>query len=207
MDISARAKRLMERYDIDVQDVVYCDLVNSGWGIAEAAYYAYSLTYPDKRRLNQFIDDRRKMRPGINKYIFDFEQDQKDAKRELKELKQRLSNRQTKEAKEAEEKQEVTEQALRTKQGMLDYLIQLAATPNLDPKMKADLAKQITDLQQYKKEEIKEEDTHIHFHLPINCKYCDRCVNCSLKLKLDSLGFNITKACQNPLIWKIADDK
>lgn len=193
----------MERFDIDVQDVVYCDLVNSGWGIAEATFYAYNLTYPDKRRLSQFIEDRRKMRPGINKYIYEFEQDQKEAKRELKELKQRLNNRQTKAQKEAAEQQEITEESLRTKQGMLDYLIKTAAMPELDPKTKLDIAKQISDLQQYKKEEIKEEDDHIHFHLPINCKYCDRCVNCSLKTELESIGYSFSKACLSPLIWKI----
>lgn len=193
----------MDKYAIDIQDAVFCQLVSSGWGISESAYYAYSLAYPDKRRIQMFIDDRRRLRPGINKFLYDAEQDEKEAKRELKELKDKLSKKQEKAEKEAAEQQEITEESLRTKQGMLDYLINLAATPGLDPKMKADLAKQITDLQQYKKEEIKEEDTRIHFHLPINCKYCDRCVNCSLKHELETIGYSFSKACLSPLIWKI----
>lgn len=61
---------------------------------------------------------------------------------------------------------------LRTKSGMIDYLIDLSSNPRLDIKTRSDLAKQLSDLQQFKKEDIREEDNRINFYLPLSCRYC-----------------------------------
>lgn len=164
---------MMDRYAIQTEDVMYVDLVNAGWLKAEAAFFSYKLSYFDKNRITKYVSDRISAYPGISHYLKDLDGEEKVKDKKIKELEAKIASMKATTSKEAEKAKEVTENSLRTKSGMLDYLIELAATPGLDTKTKADLAKQITDLQQYKKEDIKEEeDNRIFFFLPLTCAKC-----------------------------------
>lgn len=172
MELTLRVKRLSEKFDMEAEDVAYADLIHAGWGKVEAAYFVYHLAYFEQNKINVWLKDKLKLTPGINKMIAELDEEAAAERKRLKELEKKLSNKKDKLQKEAEKNKEITEESLRTKTGMLDYLIELAATPGLDLRTKADLAKQITDLQNYKKEEIKQEQTHINFYLPLTCAKC-----------------------------------
>lgn len=173
MEISARVRKLCDKYNMEPEDVAYADLQIAGWGKHEAAYYAYNLAYFDMSKINTWLKDKVRLAPGIQKMVNDFDEAEKLRKREEKENKLKLSAKQRKAEQDAAKNQEITAESLRDKKGMLDYLINLAATPGLDLKTKADLAKQITDLQNYKKEDSTEIiDNRIHFYLPLVCSKC-----------------------------------
>lgn len=172
MEISARVRKLCDKYNMEPEDVAYADLIIAGWGKHEGAYYAYNLAYFDLPKINRWLQDKNRLVPGINKMVNEFQEEERIRKREEKENKLKLSAKQRKADQDAAKNQTITEESLKTKQGMLEYLINLAATPGLDLRTKADLAKQITDLQNYKKEEIKEEDQKIRFYLPLTCSKC-----------------------------------
>lgn len=172
MELTTRVRKIMEKYSIEPEDVIYCDLINSGWGKIEAAYYAFKLTYPDPKRINQFMREQTRQKPGINKMIDDYNEQIKEDKKKLKMLEEKISKKEDRLKKEAEKDKEVTAESLRSKQGMLDYLIDMAATPGLDIKTRTELAKQISDLQQYKKEEVHEEEERVHYFLPLTCAKC-----------------------------------
>ena len=172
MEVSARTKKLTEEYDMQPEDLMFADLVHAGWGRTEGAYFAYHLSYFDKSRITFWLKDKMRLGPGIQKFLNDMDEADTAERKKLKEEQKKLKDEQSKLAKKADRQREVTEDSLRTKQGMLDYLIELAATPGLDLKTRADIAKQITDLQQYKKEEIKEDDNRINFYLPLTCNKC-----------------------------------
>ena len=61
----------------------------------------------------------------------------------------------------------------RDKSDVINELNTLASSTS-DVKLKADILKQITDLQQMKKDETKgEEDNTIHYYLPLSCHNCN----------------------------------
>lgn len=203
MELTARLQKMCDKYNMEPEDVAYADMLNAGWGKHEAAYYAYHLAYFDLGKIKVWLKDKLRNTPGINYMVDDLHNEEVAKQRELKELEASLKEKAKKESKKAEKNKQVTADSLRDKAGMLDYLIDLAATPGLDLKTKADLAKQITDLQNYKKEEVKEEDTRINFHIASNCRYCDRCKNCELKDKLESYGCKVVPKSTSPFLWTI----
>jgi len=170
-------RRLMAKYAIDETDLAFCDLMASGWKDTLAAYYAYGLSSEQDATILNFISNQKRFHPGINEYIHYLDERAQSDTREIQREKQRL-DRQIAESTIVKDKDKYD---LRSKQGMLEYLIDLSETSGLDLKTKADLAKQITDLQNYKKEDVKIEDNRINFYLPITCKYCDKCEQCQVK--------------------------
>lgn len=161
-------KKMMEECAIDEMDLAFCDLVAAGWSERLAAYYAYSLTSDNDASIDTFIRNQKQYHPGILMYQKKLEEQRLS---ETRSAQRRLAKAQS--AQQGMMMEESESIDLRSKQGMLDYLIDLSRTPGLDVKTKTDLAKQISDLMQFKKEEIKEEDNRINFYLPITCKYCD----------------------------------
>lgn len=61
---------------------------------------------------------------------------------------------------------------LRDKDGVIEALT-AQYTKALDPKVKADIAMKIADLQQMKKDENKDEKELVHYYVPLTCNSCD----------------------------------
>ena len=164
---NARQRNMLMDYAIDEMDMAFCDLVVSGWDEKLAAFYAYGLNNDNDATIGTFIRNQKQRHPGILGYI-----------QHAQELRQAEANEYQRKAAELMSRMPTevlsprVEYDLTTKQGMLDYLIDMSKTPGLDVKTRADLSKQISDLMQFKKEEIKEEDNRINFYVPVTCKYC-----------------------------------
>lgn len=187
-------KKVMSEHVIDEMDLAFCDLVAAGWNERLAAYYAYGLSTDNDSSIDTFIKNQKSYHPGILSY-------QKQLDEERNEEARRLQKRSAEIEAQAMPTQH-EEYDLRTKQGMLEYLIELSSTSGLDLKTRADLAKQISDLQNYKKEEVKIEDNRIHFYLPITCKYCNRCEKCRIKEYAEASGAKVHKS-SNGITYEI----
>ena len=161
---SARQRKLMADHAIDEMDMAFCDLVSMGWDEKLAAYYAYSLTNDNDTAIGTFVRNQKLHHPGILSYMKHNDETRSRAMRDMQKKAMEMQY---------DEYGSMTEEYdLRTKSGMIDYLIDLSSNPRLDIKTRSDLAKQLTDLQQFKKEDIREEDNRINFYLPLTCKYC-----------------------------------
>lgn len=68
-------------------------------------------------------------------------------------------------------KEEKTTKNFRKKEDVVAELNQLATSVK-EPKLKAEILLKLADLQQMKKDEVKEEEKLIHFYLPLSCDRC-----------------------------------
>ena len=161
---SARQRKLIADHAIDEMDMAFCDLVSMGWDEKLAAYYAYSLTNDNDTAIGTFIRNQKIHHPGILSYM---KYNDETRNKAMRDMQKRAMEMQYDEYGSMSE-----EYDLRTKSGMIDYLIDLSSNPRLDIKTRSDLAKQLSDLQQFKKEDIREEDNRINFYLPLSCRYC-----------------------------------
>lgn len=163
MDYSKRTSEIMAEYAIDSSDVAYAELLALGWNKSEAAFVAYKPKLTVESDVLKFAKKTEMLHPGIVRYS--------------KALKEKLVKKQTKTAASDSSRNTISGEDgksydLLTKDGMLEYLVDLSNNPGLDLKSKTDLAKQISDLMQFKKEEVKIEDNRIHFYLPLTCAKC-----------------------------------
>lgn len=159
MILNRKKANMAARHGIEPSDIAFIDMVNSGWEQEHAAYFAYRLPTDNPASCKKFLAQRMRNIPGIadamavTRYkrtgVDDTEYEDDMGRRGM-----------------------AKEYDLRSKTGMLEYLVDMAEVQGLDVKTRADIAKQITDLMQFKKEEIKEEDNRINFYLPLTCRYC-----------------------------------
>lgn len=161
-----RQRKIMEECAIDERDLAFCDLVAAGWSERLAAFYAYSLTSDRDSSIDTFVRNQKQYHPGIRRYMEIIDEAKNEETRNMQRKMRRMQSEMMSQT------QEDCGYDLRSKSGMLDYLVDMSHSPGLDVKTRADIAKQITDLMQFKKEEIKEEDNRINFYLPLSCRYC-----------------------------------
>ena len=69
MILTAEKQGLLEAYGLEPSDLMYCDLVISGWGKIEAAFFAYGLAYEDQTRIRKFLHDHVIRVSGVERYI------------------------------------------------------------------------------------------------------------------------------------------
>lgn len=181
MILTAEKQGLLEAYGLEPSDLMYCDLVISGWGKIEAAFFAYGLAYEDQTRIRKFLHDHVIRVSGVERYI-------DERKRSLTDnLGKRMARQAAREEREAREfeRRVKTEVDARLRELMGDkptdklskedlgrLYTSIINDPSADSKTKMDAAKNYTALYQINKTEEKEEDNRINFYLPLTCNKC-----------------------------------
>lgn len=149
MDYSKQRKAELKKYGLTIQQMVYGTLVRAGWNKADAYMSAFgeSVTVSKEWVAEQVSsldkDD------NVNSFINEEINGKKAAKKEEKDLLQSLTKEET--------------------------LLELARARNactVGSKEWLDINKQIIEVNQLKKEELKTEDTTIHYFLPLQCSSC-----------------------------------
>lgn len=139
----------MKKYGLTIQQMVYGTLVRAGWNKADAYMSAFgeSVTVSKEWVAEQVssLDADEKVNNFINEEI----NEKKAAKKEEKDLLLSLSKEET-----------------------LKELARARNACTVGSKEWLDINKQIIEVNQLKKEEIKTEDTTIHYFLPLQCSSC-----------------------------------
>ncbi|MCQ2231436.1 MAG: hypothetical protein MJZ30_06265 [Paludibacteraceae bacterium] len=203
MELTARLKKITEKYDLDPEDVIYCDLTRAGWGKFEAIFYAYHLSYFDVSKINIWMRDRQKLHPGIAKLLIDYEEEDKEERKKIRELEEKVKSQK----KRASATKIDADSDKMTKEELGRMYVQIMKNPNADDKSKMEASKAYTQLYQLQKEQDKDEDNRLNFYLPANCHYCDRCRDCELKTELEKRGCKIRAKKSSPFLWEVVDEK
>lgn len=158
MDFSKGYKSECRRESIEVQERVMADLMAIGYKSADAyvAAFGYQVNLSDdylKGEMERIISKQ-----NFNKY---FNKSQ-----------HRIEKRMDKLQAEEEEKIELIDKD----QVLKEILASAYKLPKNDPK-RTEILMKYADLQQMKKDEVKDEDTTVHYYLPLSC------YNCSLYLE------------------------
>lgn len=174
-ELSQKTQKICKNLKLTEEQLVFADLVAVGWEPADAFIMAFrkGATWR-KTALKEEVD---KM------------MDRESIKNRIAETKNILSERQKKALKQVSKKDrgEVVETAM-SKEHML-YDLQLAKK-DLTPGTKEwiDINKLIVDVTRMKQDEVKQDDTTVHFYLPVKyptgCQDClyQRCNTCKFKL-------------------------
>lgn len=159
LTVSRKLQTECKKANLDVQERAMADLMVLGW-TAQDAFIAAGFNKPmlsdeyNKQQLEILTTDA-----AFQKYL---DARSKALKKGI--LKQYESD--------SEEDEERTQVKLLSKEEVLQEALQTAMLlPKNDPK-RVDVLMRFADLAQMKKEEIKEEDTTIHYYLPLSCKQC-----------------------------------
>lgn len=201
MEYTAPTRKLLEQYDIEATDLMYCTLLRSGWGKHEAVFYAYHLQWFDLAKINVFIRERTKARPGIITLINDNTAQDRAAAKELRDLKDKL--KQQKKRQSTSKPDDSIDPDKMSKEELGRMYCQIMRDNSSDDKTRMDAAKAYSSLFQLQKEQTEEEDNRINFYLPPNCHYCDRCKNCELKRELEERGCKVRAKKTSPYLWQV----
>lgn len=158
LDYSRKFKTECSKAKLDPQVRAMAELMVQGW-TPQDAFIAVGFNKPalsdeyNKSQIEKYITD-----PDFNTYM---ESRRKAIKRGI--LKQYDP--------EAEE-DESAKVKLLTKEEVLQEALRSALSLPVNDKNRVEILMKYSDLAQMKKEEIKEEDTLIHYYLPLTCNNC-----------------------------------
>lgn len=157
MDYSRGIKTEIKKAKISIEEKIFADLMLSGWKDNDAyiAAFGYNITLSDSYIQSQ-------MRSVINNPDFAKYMESAGKRKERKEM-------------ESENRDDISlEEALSmaTKEETLKGLIIAKSKMKAGSKEWLDATKLIADLQQMKKDIVEEEDTTVHFYLPLSCYRC-----------------------------------
>ena len=159
LDYSRKFKTECNKAKLDPQVRAMAELMVQGWS-AQDSFIAVGFNKPslsddyNKQQIEKLITD--------NDFVSYMESRRKAIKRGI--LKQYEPD--------TEEEEEKVQVKLLSKEEVLQEALQTAMLlPKNDPK-RVDVLMRFADLAQMKKEEIKEEDTTIHYYLPLSCHNC-----------------------------------
>ena len=157
MDYTKAFKTECRKSALDMQEKIMADLMAVGWKDQNAyvAAYGFGPQYSDEYHKDQIR--RITSRPEFARYL------------------ERTRKRYAKDSDDASA-QEAFDPASVSKEQLLKDLLLARKKVAYGSREWIDMTKQIADITQAKKDEIKEEDTTIHFYLPLICD------NCSLRL-------------------------
>jgi hypothetical protein len=157
--ISAKAKQLMRTYELDLEDVMFAQLVANGYGEQEAAQVIYQ---PLKMSLATFARKKMEQKSGIKLLIDNIKADEERAQRRIDELLATVDSK---------GKGKGKSKASFDKDRIIEELhVQYERAK--DGKEKAEIMMKIADIMQVKKEEAKEEDKRLTYYLPLRCEIC-----------------------------------
>lgn len=159
LDYSRKFKNECNKAKLDPQARAMAELMVQGW-TAQDAFIAVGYNKPalsdeyNKQQIEKYITDS-----DFNAYM---ESRRKSIKRGI--LKQYEAT--------SEEDEERTTIKLLSKEEILQEALQSALSLPVNDKNRVEILMKYADLAQMKKEEIKEEDTTIHYYLPLTCNNC-----------------------------------
>lgn len=166
MTYSKRVTELQRIYSLTPEDVFFCMLVASGATRQEAYAAIYRPTTNGSGTISSKATSLQKNKPGISQLIEAIQyQRGNDAP-----TKTTSPKKDTAKITESNKVDKKTLETFRTKEGILENLIQ--TLPSLTGKDKAAVLMQIADLQRMKQEENKEEAEQVVYYHPVSCYRC-----------------------------------
>lgn len=155
MDYSRSIKSAVKKAKITIQDKIFADLMLSGWKDQDAfiAAFGYNINYSEeyvKTQMRNMLSN-----PELAKYMG------------VQGMKNEMKSKDTEDMSD----EEVLSKA--TKEETLKDLLIAKSKMRFGSKEWLDATKLIADLQQMKKDVVEEEDTTVHYYLPLNCRNCE----------------------------------
>lgn len=155
MDYSRSIKSAVKKAKITIQDKIFADLMLSGWKDQDAfiAAFGYNINYSEeyvKTQMRNMLSN-----PELAKYM-----NAQGKKNEMK-------------ANDSEDMSDEEVLSKATKEETLKDLLIAKSKMRFGSKEWLDATKLIADLQQMKKDVVEEEDTTVHYYLPLNCRNCE----------------------------------
>lgn len=153
MKISTAINNLSKKFDISPKEMALCELVLSGWNSKDGYILLFSpagnapLAYVNEQ-IKRIIE-----RPQFQAYF---------------EYKQQELQKQDEKNIEYDPNIELLE-----KEHVLKELLGIANSMPPGSKEKADVLMKYATLQQMQKDEVSEEDTTVHYYLPLSCNNCE----------------------------------
>ena len=156
MDYTRSIKAAVKKARISIQEKIFADLMIMGWKEHDAyvAAFGYQINYDEN-----YV--RTQMRNTISNPDF------------VKYMESR--GKKLDKAARAEAEGELSDEELlskATKEETLKELMQAKQSMRAGSREWLDATKLIADLQQMKKDTVEDEDTTIHYYLPLNCHTC-----------------------------------
>lgn len=157
MDYSRGIKTEIKKAKISIEEKIFADLMLSGWKDNDAyiAAFGYNMTLSDsyiKSQMRSVVNS-----PDFSKYM------ESSGKRK--------ERRDTHEENDDDISMDDA-LSMATKEETLKGLIIAKSRMKVGSKEWLDTTKLIADLQQMKKEVVEEEDTTVHYYLPLTCNKC-----------------------------------
>lgn len=155
MDYTKSFKTECRRAAIDVKEKIMADLMLMGWRDTNAyvAAYGYNINYTDeynRQQIEQIVSS-----PQFTKYM---ERTRRKARRQAENV-------------EEEEEEDFDINSVSKEETLKDlYMAKKKATRG--SKEWLDINKQIIEVTQMKKDEVKDEDNTVHYYLPLSCYHC-----------------------------------
>lgn len=172
---SSTTARKAKDAKLKIRELAFADLIASGWKEFDAFMITlYDAAYTGLAN-KQAMHDILCTNTNLANYI-----KRKTAYNSRKEQKTDLDENPAREQAEA-----IDVAAELTKEQQLTDLIRARKKHPTGSKEWIDLSKLIADITQAKKDEIKEEDTTIHYYLPLSCRDCSLYATHQAKLKSD----------------------
>lgn len=157
--VSAKARRYMRTYEIDLEDVMFAQLVADGFSEQESAQVIYQ---PLGMSLTVFVKKKMEKKSGIKLLIDNLIAEKEEAMKQVDEM---LATLGTKKKGKGKDKPAYDK----------DWFIDKMYVEVLNAKEGAERAmilSKMADLKQIKKAEEKEEEKRLTYYLPLRCEIC-----------------------------------
>lgn len=158
MEITSNTQRIMRYYLLEAREVVMGMLMSRGMGRDEAYAFAYDKLTLGKVAIKSQAASVYGKREGIRQLVEDM------SKGDVKTSGKGGGTGKGDDLREARE--------LRSKDDALDAVNRLIVDGNLTDKEKLAAIDLLNKLQQWNKEESKEDEKLVHFYLPLRCRDC-----------------------------------
>lgn len=157
--VSAKVKQYMRTYEIDLEDVMFAQLVADGFSEQESAQVIYQ---PLGMSLTVFVKKKMEKKSGIKLLIDNLIADREKALKRVDELMATLDPK---------KKGKGKNKATFDKDRIIEEL-HLQYERAKEGKERAEIMMKIADIMQVKKEEAKEEEKRLTYYLPLRCEIC-----------------------------------
>lgn len=157
--LSSKMKQLMRSYELELEDVLFAQLVADGYSQQEAAQAIY---HPMGMSLTTFSRKLMEKKAGIKLLIDNIKDDMERAAKRVDEMLATVGSK---------GKGKGKRKAPLTKDRIIEELFVQYGRAK-DGKEKAEIMMKIADVMQVKKEEAKEEEKRLTYYLPLRCEIC-----------------------------------
>lgn len=157
--VSAKARRYMRTYEIDLEDVMFAQLVADGFSEQESAQVIYQ---PLGMSLTVFVKKKMEKKSGIKLLIDNLVAEKEEAMKQVDEM---LATLDTKKKGKGKDKPAYD------KDWFIDKMY-IEAMNAKEGAERATILAKMADLKQIKKAEEKEEEKRLTYYLPLRCEIC-----------------------------------